>query len=138
MQYKIPVQIENEDPIILNLSLRQLSILMVGFWISYVIFTSLEPQIGWEIALVPSGIIAIITILIAVFKQYEMTFVPFMLAFIRKFIFPSERWWEWGVDSFQAIDVWYVTNEEQKTDQTIDLREKQESMNELQEKLKKI
>jgi len=31
MQYKIPVQIENEDPIFLGLSLRQLAIMMLGF-----------------------------------------------------------------------------------------------------------
>ena len=30
MQYKIPVQIENEDPIFLGLSLRQLTIIMIG------------------------------------------------------------------------------------------------------------
>lgn len=30
MQYKIPIQIENEDTIVLNLSLRQLGIMM-GF-----------------------------------------------------------------------------------------------------------
>ncbi len=30
MQYKIPVQIENEDVIVLGLSLRQLTIMMVG------------------------------------------------------------------------------------------------------------
>ena len=28
MQYKIPVQVENEDPIFLNLSVRQLGIIM--------------------------------------------------------------------------------------------------------------
>ena len=44
MQYKIPVQIENEDPIFLGLSLRQLMILMVGFSFAYLIFTSLEPN----------------------------------------------------------------------------------------------
>lgn len=30
MQYKIPVQIENEDSIVMGLSLRQLAIMMVG------------------------------------------------------------------------------------------------------------
>lgn len=30
MQYKIPVQVENEDPIFLGLSLRQLMIIMIG------------------------------------------------------------------------------------------------------------
>jgi hypothetical protein len=41
MQYKIPVQIENEDPILLGLSLRQLAIIMVFFGIAYSIYTSL-------------------------------------------------------------------------------------------------
>lgn len=31
MQYKIPVQVENEDPILLGLSLRQLTIVMIAF-----------------------------------------------------------------------------------------------------------
>jgi hypothetical protein len=30
MQYKIPVQIENDDPIFLGMSLKQLIILMIG------------------------------------------------------------------------------------------------------------
>jgi hypothetical protein len=45
MQYKIPVQIENEDPIVLGLSLRQLAILMIGGGIAYSIFTGLAPSV---------------------------------------------------------------------------------------------
>lgn len=54
MQYKIPVQIENEDPIFLGLSMRQLFTIMVGGSFAYLIFRSLEPEIGPEIALLPS------------------------------------------------------------------------------------
>lgn len=138
MQYKIPVQIENEDPILLWLSLKQLSVIMVGFWIAYMIFTSLAPKTGTEIALIPSGVIWIITVLIAVFKQYEMTFIPFVLALLRKNMFPSERHREWGIDSYQAIDVWYVSDEEQKKQENIEIWKKVDSIAELQEKLKKI
>lgn len=45
MQYKIPIQIENEDPIVLGLSLRQLTIMMMWGGLAYTIFKSIEPQI---------------------------------------------------------------------------------------------
>lgn len=138
MQYKIPVQIENEDPILLGLSLKQLTVIMIGFGISYTIFTSLAPKTGAEIALIPSGIIGTLTVLVAIFKQYEMTFIPFLLALLRMSINPKERSWLSGTDSFQPIDVWYVTNEAEKTQNTIDIWKKIDSMDELQEKLKKI
>ena len=105
MQYKIPVQIENEDPIFAGLSLRQLSIIMAGFGLAYVIFNGLAPRSGPEIALLPSGFVALITVLIAVFRQYEMTFIPFIMALIRLNIFPRERSWQSGIDSYQPIDI---------------------------------
>jgi hypothetical protein len=105
MQYKIPVQIENEDPIFLGLSLRQLAIVMVGFGLAYGIFQTLAPKAGGEIALIPSGIIAAFTLAIAVFKYNEMTFIPFVLSVIRFNIFPKQRIWQNGTDSFQPIDI---------------------------------
>lgn len=138
MQYKIPVQIENEDPIFLGLSLRQLAIMMVGFAIAYGIFQSLAPQTGWEIALLPSGVIAGITVAVAIFKYNEMTFVPFILSLVRINIFPRERNWQSGIDSFWSIDVWFLANEQQKKTENIDMAEKIDTMSELQEKLKNI
>ena len=138
MQYKIPVQIENEDPILLGLSLKQLAVIMVGFGIAYMIFTSLAPRTGPEIALIPSWIIGIIAVLVAIFKQYEMTFIPFVLALLRMSINPKQRSWSAGIDSYQPLDIWYVTNEDKKTQKDIDIWTKIDSMSELQEKLKKI
>ena len=138
MQYKIPVQIENEDPIFLGLSLRQLTIIMVGFWIAYGIFQSLMPSVWWEIALIPSGFIAILTVLIAVFKIHEMTFVPFVLSLIRLNIFPKERKWEMNTDSFWSLDIGFLTSETEKKQQSIDIGKKIDTIEELQEKLKKI
>jgi len=138
MQYKIPVQIENEDPIFLGLSLRQLTIIMIGFWVAYAIFQSLAPNVGWEIALIPSWFIAGITVAVAVFKYNEMTFVPFILSAIRLNIFPKLRKWENGTDSYQAIDVWFLSQEWLKKADDIDMKKKIDTMSELQEKLKKI
>jgi hypothetical protein len=49
---------------------------------------------GTEIALVPSIIIASIAFLIAVFKSHEMTFIPFVLSFLRLNINARERKWD--------------------------------------------
>ena len=138
MQYKIPVQIENEDPIFLGLSLRQLAIIMWGFWLAYGIFQSLAPNVWAEIAFIPSWVIALITVLVAVFKIHEMTFVPFVLAFIRFNIFPRLRLWDNTVDSFQAIDIWFLTSEQESKTENIDMTTKTDSLRDLQEKLKKI
>jgi len=138
MQYKIPVQIENEDPIFLGLSLRQLAIVMVGFGLAYGIFQTLAPKAGGEIALIPSGIIAAFTLAIAVFKYNEMTFIPFVLSVIRFNIFPKQRIWQNGTDSFQPIDIWFLTNEQEKKQENVDMKRKNDTMSELQEKLKKI
>ncbi len=138
MQYKIPVQIENEDPIFLGLSLRQLAIIMVGFWLAYGIFQTLVPNTGAEIAFIPSGIIAALTVAVAIFKIHEMTFIPFVLAVIRGNIFPKMRQWDNSVDSFQPIDVGFLSSEWEKKTDNIDMSDKASTMQELQEKLKKI
>lgn len=138
MQYKIPVQIENEDPIFLGLSLRQLTILMIWFGIAYLIFKTLAESTGPEIAFLPSWFVAIITVAIAIFKFNEMTFIPFILSLIRFKIFPSERSWQATTDSFQPIDIWFLSHAEEKKQQNIDMNAKIDTMQELQEKLKNL
>lgn len=138
MQYKIPVQIENEDPIFLGLSLRQLTIIMIGFGIAYVIFQNLSPQTGGEVALLPSGAIAAITVAIAIFKYNEMTFIPFILSLIRLHIFPSERSWDASVDSFHPFDVGFLTSEKEKNTENMNQEKNKDTFIELQEKLKNI
>lgn len=67
-----------------------------------------------------------------------MTFIPFVLAFVRFNIFPKMRLWDNSVDSYQAIDIGFLTNEQGKNSENIDVTSKQETLQELQEKLKKI
>jgi hypothetical protein len=120
MQYKIPVQVENEDKIFLNLSLRQLIIIMLGFSVSYTMFKQLEPNVGWSIALFPCWTIAFITVVIAVFKNSEMTFVPFMLNLFRLQVSSGwQRVWSKWVDSFSKVEIWYVPPENSLQDKII-------------------
>lgn len=139
MQYKIPVQIENEDPIVLGLSLRQLAIIMIGWWIWYSLFTSLA---GWwtqvEIAAVPWLLIFWISVMIAIFKYSEMTFIPFILSFIRYKSNTEERKWQKWVDSFQPIDIWYLTTSDTKKEEKIDFTSKIDKIKEMEDKLNKI
>lgn len=137
MQYKIPVQIENEDPILLWLSLRQLIIVMIWFWIWYSVFKSLAP-IWTEIAAIPAIIIITIGIVIAIFKYSEMTFVKFILSFIRyKVNIDNRKWIKW-VDSYSLMDIWFINNIENKVDNKIDLKDKIDKRKEIEDKINKI
>lgn len=138
MQYKIPVQIENEDPIIWPLSLRQLIICVVWWGIWYSIFKTLAPAVWTEIAAIPAIIVAWLWFIIAIFKYSEMTFVPFVLSFIRFWVNISERKWVKWVDSFSALDIWYITNTEEKKSAKVDTTEKIDKIKDLEEKLKNI
>jgi len=108
MQYKIPVQIENEDKIFLNLSIRQLTIIMVGGGFGYVVFKSLEPNVGASVALFPTIIIIGLALVIALFRHTEMTFIPFMLNLIRLNLNVGNRTWSKGVDSYNSLEVGYI------------------------------
>lgn len=138
MQYKIPVQIENEDPIILWLSLRQLTILIIWWAIGYSVFKSLVNTVWAEVAAIPWIIIAAIALLIAIFKHTEMTFVPFVLNILRFNTNWKERVWVKWVDSFQPIDIWFTTNLEEKKSNDIDFKDKLDKIKELDDKLNKI
>ena len=138
MQYKIPVQIENDDPIFLGLSLKQLIILMIGWAIAYMIFKGLAPGIGWEIAAIPSIFVFLITLMVVLFKHSEMTFIPFILNLIRLNLSSDSKTWVKWVDSFEPIEVWYVTQIEEKKKANIDTSEKIEQIEALKDKLNKI
>jgi len=106
MQYKIPVQIENEDPIFLWLGLKQLAIMVVWGWIWYNIFKALVDSLWPEVAAIPSVIVFVIAFAIAKFRIAWMTFLNFIYSFIRFKVNLEERKWIKWVDSFQAIDIW--------------------------------
>ena len=56
---------------------------MGGAGIGYSIFKKLEGAIGTEAALIPAIFFAAMGVVIALFKNSEMTFLPFILNLIR-------------------------------------------------------
>ena len=100
MQYKIPVQVENEDTIFLWLSLRQIIIMMAWFWIGSVVLKSLQVALPFEIAIIPAWLIVWFSALIALVKIHHMTFLPLIMAISISFVRPSSRYWKKWVDSF--------------------------------------
>lgn len=118
MQYKIPIQIENEDPIVLGLSLRQLTIIMMWWGFAYVIFKSLEPQIWPQIAMIFAAPFALIGAIIALVRVAEMTFLPFVLNLVRLKLNANERKWSVGCDWYSDMEVWYVSISTQKAGAT--------------------
>ncbi|MDD2516494.1 MAG: PrgI family protein [Candidatus Gracilibacteria bacterium] len=122
MQYKIPVQIENEDKIVFGLSLRQLFTILIGGGIGYSIIKNSEPYWGKEIALVVGGAVAFLAIAIALWNVAEMTFIPFALNFLRtQTLNSTQRIWSKGVDCFSELDIGYL--------QSTKIQEKFESKN---------
>jgi hypothetical protein len=93
MQYKIPIQIENEDVIVANLSLRQLSILMVWGGLGYVIFKKTEVTLGAEVGLILALPFILFGVVVALMKISEMTFLPAALNFFRLSLNAKERAW---------------------------------------------
>lgn len=138
MQYKIPVQIETADRIIFWLSLKQLWILLVGWWIAYKVWVSLTQKFWIEVSLLPTGFIVVITLLIVFFKRAQMTFLPFILSAIRFNVNLKERMFVKGIDSFQPIDIGFVASNTSKREKDIDFDSKIDKITKLEDQLKKI
>lgn len=138
MQYKIPVQIENEDPILLWLSLRQLAIIMIAAGIGYSSFQWLIPSLPPEIAAIPGVILTIIAIMIAKFKIAEMSFMQFVLSFVRLKSNIQKRNWQQGIDSYSPLDIGLVTAQNEKTASPIDFSSKIDKINQLDDQIKNI
>lgn len=116
MQYKIPIHIENEDTIIFGLSLRQLGIIVVWVILAFGVFNKLQGSIPNTPLFVICVIIIGVFFVIAKFNTHEMTFVPFLLNFMRFRINgngANGQWRVWirGVDSYSPLEIWYVQSE---------------------------
>lgn len=140
MQYKIPIQIENEDTIFLGLSLRQLAIIMVFWGVAYSLFQFLQPRIG-TFALILAVPIATIGIVIALVRIAEMTFMPLVLNAIRLSLNGKSRPWSQWTDSYSELEIGYVM-ENTTTTQTGTTKESLDTIinknDDFSEKLKKL
>lgn len=138
MQYKIPIQIENEDPIIWILSMRQLGIIFSGLWIWYASYSSLEKVTSsTELALIPLIFFTAIAFTIALFKYSEMTFMVFLFALLRNWVNDQERYWQKWVDSFSGLEIWFITDINNKTER-VDFWNKIDKIKSIEDQLEKI
>ncbi len=108
MQYKIPIQIENEDVIVAWLSLRQLMIMMIWWGIWYGVFKFCESRIGSLAGIWLGAPFAIIGVIIALLKISEMTFLPATLNFFRLSLNAKSRIWSQGADSYSEMEIGYI------------------------------
>lgn len=83
MQYKIPIQVENEDTIIMGLSLRQMGIIIVGLVLAFGFFNKFQASFPTTPLAIISVVIVGVFFIIAKFRTHEMTFLPFLLNFSR-------------------------------------------------------
>ena len=138
MQYKIPVQIEKADNIVLGLSLKQLITLIIWFWIAYSVFDALAKRGGFELWIIPAVVIAAITVVVTFINIWEMTFQSLLLSFIRYSVNLKDRSFLMGTDSYQPIEIWYVTMSTGSQEKSIDFETKMDKIKSLDDQLKKI
>lgn len=138
MQYKIPLQIENEDIIVAWLSLRQLIIMMVWGGLGYTVFKNMEPKVGGTIAAMLAAPLVLIGITVALTKIYEMTFLPAVLNYIRLSLNAKSRTWSVWTDSFSDLEVGYVIlpSQEKELKQNVSMESKMNE--EISEKINKL
>lgn len=140
MQYKIPIQIENEDTIVAGLSLRQLAIMMLWGGMAYGIFQKVMPSLGQGPALVIAVPIALIGIFIALVRVSEMTFLPLILNTVRLSLNAKSRMWSIGTDSYSDLEIGYVVLPTQKAhaESNKSLEERMNQDNTAQDKILKL
>lgn len=114
MQYKIPLQIENEDVIVAWLSLRQLFILMVWGGLAYTVFKYAEIRVGPTVWLVLAIPLVLIGVVIALIRIAEMTFLPTVLNFFRLSLNARSRVWSQGTDGYSELDIGYALAQTEK------------------------
>ncbi len=74
------------------------------------LFKSLEAGLGPQIAAVPLILCIIISLFVALFRNSEMTFLPFILNVLRLNLNTNVRVWSKGTDSFSNLEIGWVTS----------------------------
>jgi hypothetical protein len=97
MQFQIPQNVQREDTIFLNVTLKQLLILLVGGGIAYsvyiIILRSGQTQL---VAAIPGLLLGFVTVAVAFLKIRDMTFLAALLYFIEYSFKPKFRVWKQG------------------------------------------
>ena len=76
--------------------------------------------------------------MVAIFKNHEMTFIPFILALIRLNINYKDRKWQNNTDNFSPIDVGYISQSSAKKEKNIDFESKMDKIKDIDSQLDKL
>lgn len=108
MQYKVPQDTGTAETFlnlgIIRMSLKQMIILFVGFGIGYLLYLSLFPAFGTYVALVPAGLIGIVSLAFAFVHKDNMSFARMLLLLIEMRINPMARHWVPGGATLSPFD----------------------------------
>ncbi len=138
MQFKVPQDVQREDRIVGPLTLRQLIICGIGFSIAYAFYVILGRDYEIITALIPVGIIAIITIIFAFTKPLDLVFEKWALYWIAAMVLPRKRYWIKGTgDPSRMSYIPPATNKKIEIKKVEDPLKKKKSIKELTDILDK-
>lgn len=128
MRYKVPQNVQREDQILWFLTLRQVIILIVGFGLSYVLWSSLSKQYELnQIETILLWIPAALAAAICFVKIHGISIFKFILLQIEQLMFrpPRRRWIKHAGEPFVSITTPFTMDGGKKKEKKIN-REAQE------------
>lgn len=126
MQFKVPQDVQREDTIIFQLTLKQMIILGVGGGLAYGLYVTLSRSYFIEIWLPPVAIISIITLAFAFLKVYSLPFYEFLMDFIEYHLLPRERIW------IQATGKPFISSFQKKQQKKVNVKIKEQHIKKTQ------
>lgn len=135
MQFKIPQNVQREDVIFANVTIKQLIVLVIGGTSTYGLFTVLNAStIPFEVWIGPVAFIGLLTLAIAFLKFRDMTFTEAFLFYIEYKFKPQKRLWRQGAVPTEVY-AQEAAKKEEEDEQELSDREKRKKMLELSKQL---
>lgn len=92
MRFKVPQNVQLEDRILPFMTLRQLTICLIGGGLTYLVYLNFEHQ-NPEIWLPPVVVIGSITLATAFLRIQDIRFVPFLFLILERYLTEQKRIW---------------------------------------------
>lgn len=97
MQFTVPQDVQREDTIIFNITIRQMVICLIGGGLAYAIYIGFSNRgFGTIFWAPPVVIISLLTAAIAFLRINEVSFTKYVLLFVERLINPQKRMWRQG------------------------------------------
>lgn len=139
MQFKIPQNVQREDTIFLNVTFKQLLIMLVGGGFAYSVYIILartgQPQ---AVAITPAALLALLTLAIAFLKIRDMTFLQAVLYFIEYSFKPKVRYWKMGAGDVQSEVIAKKAYSNDKKEAELSEQERRQKLLEISKKVNRL